>query len=138
MVDLPRIGIASPALADANNGNWHTAARWAEYLRPLAEVRIFDRWNGEPLRILVALHARKSADAVAAFRQRMPQGKIVLLMTGTDLYRDLPDDALARQSLALADAVVVLQARALDVLPAAAVAKAHVIEQSAPRPVHCW
>jgi putative glycosyltransferase (TIGR04348 family) len=131
MVDRPRIGIASPALADANNGNWHTAARWARHLQPLADVAIFEHWDGRPLRALIALHARKSADSVAAFRRALPDGRIVLIMTGTDLYRDLPDDPLAQQSLALADRVVVLQARALRVLPPAARSRAHVIEQSA-------
>jgi len=135
MVDRPEVGIASPARAEANNGNWHTAARWAEHLQPLADVHILEQWDGRPLRVLVALHARKSAPAVAAFRQRMPQGKIVLVMTGTDLYRDLPrGDAQALQSIALADRIVVLQARALAALPADARPKARVIEQSALAP----
>jgi len=53
-------------------------------------------------------------------------------MTGTDLYRDLPGDPEALQSIALADRIVVLQARALAALPAGAAAKARVIVQSAP------
>jgi putative glycosyltransferase (TIGR04348 family) len=140
MVDQPQIGIASPARAGDNNGNWHTAARWAEHLRPLADVRIFEQWDGRPLRVLVALHARKSAAAVEAFRQSMPQGRIVLVMTGTDLYRDLPrGDAQALRSIALANRIVVLQERALAALPDDARPKARVIEQSAspiggPRP----
>jgi putative glycosyltransferase (TIGR04348 family) len=132
MVDLPRIGIVAPARAESNNGNWHTAARWATHLRAVAEVGIFERWEGQPLDVLIALHARKSAGSVAAFREKRPQGRIVLVMTGTDLYRDLPDDPLARQSIALADRIVVLQPRALDALPAEATAKARVVVQSAP------
>jgi putative glycosyltransferase (TIGR04348 family) len=137
MVDLPQVGIASPAQALSNNGNWHTAARWAQHLSPVAEVSIFEQWTGQPLRILIALHARKSAASVAEFRRDMPQGRIVLVMTGTDLYRDLPDDPLALASMALADTIVVLQSRALRVLPAAAARKARVIVQSSdaePRP----
>jgi putative glycosyltransferase (TIGR04348 family) len=135
MVDRPEIGIASPARAEANNGNWHTAARWAEHLRPLADVRVFDTWDGRPLRVLVALHARKSAAIIEAFRRRVPQGRIVLVMTGTDLYRDLPlGDGAALRSVDMADRIVVLQARALAALPAAARPKACVIEQSAAPP----
>jgi len=136
MVDRPQVGIASPARADANNGNWHTAVRWAEHLRALGEVPVFERWDGQPLRVLIALHARKSAESVAAFRQRVPDGKVVLLMTGTDLYGDLPDDRAARQSIALADRIVVLQARALEALPEGAAGKARVIVQSAPALPH--
>ena len=36
----PRVCIVSPALADANNGNWHTAARWQRFLAPVADVAI--------------------------------------------------------------------------------------------------
>jgi putative glycosyltransferase (TIGR04348 family) len=130
MVDRPKVGIASPAQAASNNGNWHTAARWAAHLEPVAEVSIFEQWSGQPLRMLIALHARKSAPSVEAFRRANPDGRIVLVMTGTDLYRDLPDDPLARRSIELADEIVVLQPRALRVLPVAAAAKARVIVQS--------
>ena len=34
-----RIVIVSPALADANNGNWQTARRWQRLLQP-NQVRI--------------------------------------------------------------------------------------------------
>ena len=136
MVALPRVGIASPARAGSNNGNGQTAARWAAHLRTIADVRIFERWQGQPVRVLVALHARKSAESVATFRRQVPTGRIVLVMTGTDLYRDLPDDPQALQSIALADRIVVLQARALAALPTEATAKARVIVQSAPARTH--
>ena len=38
-----RIVIVSPALADANNGNWQTARRWQELLAP-HDVRIVKNW----------------------------------------------------------------------------------------------
>jgi len=80
--------------------------------------------------MLIALHARKSAATIEAFRHARPEGRIVLVMTGTDLYRDLPDDASALRSLALADDIVVLQDLALRALPPAAARKARVIVQS--------
>lgn len=134
MVDRPAVGIASPARPGENTGNAQTAARWARFLAPLAEVSVFEHWDGRPLQALVALHARKSADSVAAFRQAFPRRPVVLVLTGTDLYRDLPGDPDARRSLALADRLVVLQARALDALPADVRGKAVVIEQSAEAP----
>jgi len=54
-------------------------------------------------------------------------------LTGTDLYRDIHEDDTARASLQRATALVVLQPRGLDELPAALRTKAHVIYQSAPR-----
>jgi len=137
MVVPPRIGIATPASASANNGNWQTAERWARHLSAVADVSIFEQWSGQPLHLLIALHARKSAPSIEAFRRAHPEGRIVLVMTGTDLYRDLPSDPAALRSLALADDIVVLQDLALRVLPPAAVHKARVIVQSCDlRPGH--
>jgi putative glycosyltransferase (TIGR04348 family) len=130
MVVPPRIGIATPASACANNGNWQTAERWARHLSAAADVSIFEQWSGQPLDLLIALHARKSAAAIEAFRRAHPQARIVLVMTGTDLYRDLPAEPAALRSLALADDIVVLQDLALRVLPPAAARKARVIVQS--------
>ena len=47
------------------------------------------------LDLLIALHARKSAASIEAFRRAHPAARIVLVMTGTDLYRDLPADPAA-------------------------------------------
>lgn len=130
MVVPPRIGIATPASASANNGNWQTAERWARHLSAVADVSIFEQWNGQPLHLLIALHARKSAVSIEAFRRAHPQGRIVLVMTGTDLYRDLPSEPAALRSLALADDIVVLQDLAMRALAPAAAHKARVIVQS--------
>jgi len=130
MVVPVKIGIATPALAAANNGNWHTAARWTAHLAAVADVSLFEQWDGQPLDMLIALHARKSAGTIEAFRRGQPDGRIVLVMTGTDLYRDLPDDESALRSLALADDIVVLHDLALRALPPAAALKTRVIVQS--------
>lgn len=131
MVVHPRIGIVTPALAATNNGNWHTAERWARHLGAVAEVSVLERWDGQPLHTLIALHARKSAASIEAFRRARPDGRIVLVMTGTDLYRDLPAaDPNALRSLELADDIVVLHDLALRVLPPSAARKARVIVQS--------
>lgn len=127
--------IVSPALADANNGNWHTASRWGRFLAGHAQVRIMQRWDGAPVDALIALHARHSADSILRLRAARPDAPIALVMTGTDLYRDLVTDLDARHALECASHVVVLQGEALKRLPAPARAKARVIVQSATRRV---
>lgn len=130
----PSIFIASPASARENNGNWQTASRWRRFLQRQYRVAIGAGWQpGDAVPdLLVALHARRSAAALAAFKAAHPDRPALLVLTGTDLYRDIHVDADARASLALADAIVVLQPRGLDELDAAARARAHVIYQSAP------
>jgi putative glycosyltransferase (TIGR04348 family) len=128
----PRICIVSPAAAAANNGNWHTAARWQRFLAPVATVRIEGPADAPGAAdLLIALHARRSADVVQHWRQARPLAPLVLVLTGTDLYRDLDHDPRARHSLECASRVVVLQEEGLARLDAATRAKALVIVQSA-------
>ena len=129
----PRVCIVSPALADANNGNWHTALRWSRFLAGVAQPQIVQAWDGTPVDALIALHARRSADSIARFRAAQPHAPLGLVMTGTDLYRDLQTDTSAQHALECASHVVVLQDEALKKLPPAAHARARSIVQSATR-----
>ena len=125
----PAILIVSPTLADANTGNWRTAQRWARLLAREFRVRIASTWDGTPCDALIALHARRSAAAIAAFAAT---GRpVALVLTGTDLYRDIRVDADAQRSLVLAQCLVVLQSQGLDELPPELRARTRVIEQSA-------
>ncbi len=58
----------------------------------------------------------------------------MVVLTGTDLYRDIRSDESARRSLDLATHLVVLQEEGLDELSAPHRAKCRVIYQSAPKP----
>lgn len=127
----PRVCIVTPTRAEANNGNWQTAARWQRFLAALADVRIAETWHDGSEDLLIALHARRSADSIARWHARRPGAPLALVLTGTDLYRDLDDDVAARHSLECASRVVVLQPEGLARLDAATRAKAVVIVQSA-------
>jgi len=129
------IHIVSPASARENNGNWQTASRWQRNLARRYRVSVGNGWqpqDGTP-DLLIALHARRSAAALAAFRAAFPARPALLVLTGTDLYRDIRTDASARAALDAASALVVLQPQGLDELAPRHRAKAHVIYQSAPR-----
>jgi putative glycosyltransferase (TIGR04348 family) len=132
-VNKRTICIVSPALAAANNGNWQTARRWAQFLSKRYEVGIASDWpaaNAPDL--LIALHARRSAPPLARFCAAHPGRPAILVLTGTDLYRDIRTDADAQASLEHATALVLLQPAGLSELPPHLRAKAHVIYQSAP------
>ena len=130
----PELIIVSPAKPEANNGNWHTAARWARFLARDYAVKVVERWStSDPVpAVLLALHARRSAESIAQFRLARPVGGLVLALTGTDVYRDIHEDEVAQQSLALADRLVVLQPGAKGELTAAQRTKCDVVFQSAP------
>ena len=131
-VPMARLFIVTPAGAGLRNGNRHTALRWATLLRAGGhKVRVAVHWASEPCDALVALHARRSYDSIARYRKERGAAPLVVTLTGTDLYRDLPDSAEARESLELADRLIVLQAAALDELAPPLRAKARVVYQSA-------
>jgi putative glycosyltransferase (TIGR04348 family) len=130
----PLITIVTPSLAAANNGNWQTAARWARMLRGPYRVRIVTTWQAgdAPPALLIALHARRSAQSIAAFAAAHPQRPLIVALTGTDLYRDIAIDAAARRSLQLATRLIVLNSLGARQLPPQLRAKAAVVVQSAP------
>ncbi len=135
--ELRQLCLVTPALADANNGNWRTAQRWARMLGAHFRVRIAQGWSaaeGAQDALLLALHARRSAASVAAFAAAHPGRPVVLALTGTDLYDDVPaGHADALRSLSLAARLIVLHELAPPDLPAAYRHKAVVCFQSAPR-----
>jgi putative glycosyltransferase (TIGR04348 family) len=127
---MARLFIVTPAGAGLRNGNRHTALRWATLLRASGHrVRVEVAWDGEPCDALIALHARRSHESIA--RYASTKKPLLVTLTGTDLYRDLPESAEARASLELADRLIVLQDAALAVLDASVRDKARVVYQSA-------
>src|SRR3954466_14764814 len=116
-VSMARLFIVTPAAAGTRTGNRHTALRWAALLRAgKHRVPVGVAWNGEACDAFIALHARRSHESIVRFKAT---GKpLIVVLTGTDLYRDLPDSLEAKTSLALADRIIVLQEAALDEIAA--------------------
>lgn len=129
-----QVVIVTPALGDANNGNWQTAHRWAGFLAGAYRVRLSKHWpdaDAAQDQVMIALHARRSAASVAAWHSARGSAGLGLVLTGTDLYRDIQFDAEAQCSLAVAREIVVLQEQGPKVLPLEMRDKARVIFQSA-------
>jgi putative glycosyltransferase (TIGR04348 family) len=124
------IVIVTPALADANNGNWQTARRWAGMLSKAYRVRLAADWEGGSEVLMIALHARRSAGSVAQWRALRPNAPLVVVLTGTDLYRDITKDSAAQASLHSADWLVVLNELGEQSVPADLQHKVRVILQS--------
>jgi putative glycosyltransferase (TIGR04348 family) len=128
---MARITIVTPARAGTRTGNRHTAQRWARLLRARGHrVRVCVEWDGRPTELLLALHARRSHASIVAFSRAHPERPLIVVLTGTDLYRDLPASREARQSLVLATRLVVLQDDAKRLLAPALRRKTRVVYQS--------
>src|SRR5215470_6960932 len=125
-----RICLVTPAPPGSRKGNRVTALRWAKRLRELGHrVRLREALAGDGWDLVIALHARKSAPSVArAAEAGLP---VIVALTGTDLYDDLPRSPEARRALERAWRIVSLQPLALQALPDQLREKTRPIVQSA-------
>ena len=127
-----KISLVTPAGAGSRSGNRTTADRWARFLRQMGhEVLVEEAWGGERTDLMIALHTRRSHPSISRYAAGHPEHPLIVVLTGTDLYRDIRFDQNAQDSLGLATRVVVLQEAGLAELEPRHRAKARVIYQSA-------
>jgi putative glycosyltransferase (TIGR04348 family) len=121
-----RVSLVTPAGPGTRNGNRHTALRWAAFLRAAGhKVAVSTEdlaWGAD---LMLALHARRSHASISRFK-----GPLVVALTGTDVYRDIHESREARESLELADRLIVLQPDAAREVPARLRRKVSVVVQS--------
>jgi putative glycosyltransferase (TIGR04348 family) len=127
-----KIGLVTPAGASSRSGNRATADRWVRFLRRMGhEVLLEEVWGGEPSDVMIALHTRRSHRSIRRYAEAHPDRPLIVVLTGTDLYRDIRSDGEALDSLDLATLIVVLQEAGLAELGPEHRAKARVVYQSA-------
>jgi len=127
----PRVEIVTPAPPGTLHGNRITALRWHQFLMHLNyQSTVTEQWSGKSCDVLIALHGLRSHDSIKEFKKTHPDRPVVLMMTGTDIYRDLKNSKKVIQSMEMADAIVVLQPEAIDSLPKKFHPKVRVIYQS--------
>lgn len=129
----PLIEIVTPAPEGSLHGNRITALRWQDFLERLGyAVRVTESWSGTDAAMLIALHAYRSHSSIMGFHKKYPDKPIVLMLTGTDLYRDMATHGEVIRSMEVADTLIVLQSAALESIPLQLRHKAQVIYQSVP------
>ena len=129
----PRVCIVCPAPAGTRLGNRITALRWQAILKSLGcrpHIVVGDAFNPDDHHdLVIALHAKRNAAAIAAARASGASVPIVLAITGTDLYRD-GKSPRTKRSIEIADRIVVLQPEAGKRIPKHHQKKVRVIYQS--------
>lgn len=136
-----KIRIVTPEAPGSTLGNAVTANRWAGIIRQLGhDVIVGMEWQegiGNDCDALVALHARRSHSSIERFWKANPDRPLIVALTGTDLYGDLPKrNPEALHSLELATKIIGLQQAAVEGVPETVRPKVVVIYQSAVAPAH--
>ena len=127
-----KISLITPSGPGPGSGNRVTAERWARFLRQLGhEVLLEGIWGGKGSGMMIALHARRSHPSIVRYAARYPGRPLVVVLTGTDLYRDIHSDDSAKESLELATTLIVLQEMGRKELEPRHQAKTRVVYQSA-------
>jgi len=131
-----RIVLITPDGPTKRTGNRVAALRWSRILRGLGHtVRIAADYDGRPADLMVAVHAWRSAGAIARFKALHPDRPVVLQLSGTDIYEYLRTDPVPTlRSMALADRLVGLNDLAGKAVPRRFRKRLRIIHQSAEPP----
>jgi putative glycosyltransferase (TIGR04348 family) len=130
-----KIALITPAKPRSRSGNRNTALRWAAMLRAGGHrVSVATEWGGERCELMLALHARRSYASLKRYLIACPGAPLVLVLTGTDLYRDIRNDVCAQDAIRTATRMIVLQEAGLDEIGPGLRQKTRVVYQSA-RPI---
>lgn len=150
-----KVALITPARRGSRAGNRTTAARWAGLLQELGcRTCIVEsdagaegcRLGGQPPDLVMALHAVRSHAAIRACRDTFPACPLVVVLTGTDVYRfQHSEPEVFLDSLSVSDALIGLHDCLAEDLPPQFLSCLHVVHQSAiplpprsPRPVRRW
>ena len=135
-----RIGIFSATDQSSRSGNWVTAQRWQSLLQQAGHrvSIVHDEHQASQTHydLLIGLHARRSSKALLRFRERYPESRTMVALTGTDLYQDLApsqkrEPKLAIRSLDRCDRIILLQPLMSEKLPAKWKSKSSVVMMDA-------
>lgn len=136
-----KVALITPAGRGSRAGNRATATRWAGLLRELGcHVRLappdedFRRpyWKNPTPDLVIALHAWRSHAAIVASRQVFPECPLIVVLTGTDVYRfQHSHPAIFLDSLGQASALIGLHEAIADDIPPRFHARLHTVLQSA-------
>lgn len=128
-----RITLVTPAKPRSRAGNRATATRWARFLRAAGHrVRLETDYDGHDADLMIALHAWRSAEAIRAFSEVHHRKPLIVVLTGTDIYRfqySHGDTTLA--SMDRAHALIALHNLVDRDIPARFRSRLHTVLQSA-------
>jgi putative glycosyltransferase (TIGR04348 family) len=128
--------LITPGSSVRHSGNRCTASQWADILTNQGHEVIVCYDIPETLPslhadLLIAMHGVKCHGVIALYRATVPDGNVLLALTGTDIYPE-PSET-ARESMERADGLIILQEKAIEKVPPELRSRTTVVIQSVRR-----
>ena len=121
--------ILFPDNKKAVTGNLCSALQYQIILQDLGHrVELANRYIKQDAEVLIAINADKNNSDIRKFNSDNPQSKIILILSGTDIYPE--PSAKAIDSMEVGNVLVVLQSHGIDQVPPLYRNKSTIIYQS--------
>ena len=121
--------ILFPDNKKAVTGNFCSALQYQIILQDLGHrVELANRYIEQDAEVLIAINADKNNSHIRKFNSDNPQSKIILILSGTDIYPE--PSAKAIDSMEVGNVLVLLQSHGIDQVPPLYRNKSTIIYQS--------
>lgn len=124
--------ILFPDNKKAVTGNFCSALQYERILESLGNnVELINKYDNQEAEVLIAINADKNNSDIRKFHTDNPKSKIILILSGTDIYPFPSNRAI--DSMEISNVLVLLQSQAFNQVPEKYRKKSSVIHQSIER-----
>jgi putative glycosyltransferase (TIGR04348 family) len=121
--------IVYPKTENTVTGNFCSACQYKDILSDLGHnVILTEKFEGQRAELLIAINAQKKNRDIVQFAESYPDSKIVVVLSGTDIYPEPSESSF--HSMQLAHSIIALQNKGVKQVPDEMKEKVHVIIQS--------
>ncbi len=121
--------IVYPEAGNTVTGNLCSARQYKDILTDLGhDVVLSEKFEGQRAELLIAINAQKKNRDIVQFAESYPDSKIVVILSGTDIYPEPSESSF--HSMQLAHSIIALQNKGAKQVPDKMKEKVHVIIQS--------
>ena len=121
--------IVYPETENAVTGNLCSARQYKDILTDLGhDVILSEKFEGQRAELLIAINAQNKNRDIVQFAESYPDSKIVVILSGTDIYPEPSESSF--HSMQLAHSIIALQNKGVKQVPDKMKEKVHVIIQS--------
>ena len=118
--------IVYPETKKTVTGNYCTACQYKDILNDLGHnVTLSEKFQEQRAELLIAINAQKKNRDIERFAEAYPESKIIVILSGTDIYPEPSERSI--HSMHLAHSIIALQKKGVKQVPDKMKEKVHVL-----------